>query len=208
MKIIKTETFSDTEVIPTTKRIITQKISSEDLEIGQYWAEISILDCYVSNTLTFDILEIGALKSSGELTKILTPPWSNAGETMLIRAYFTNTGEKRVSAQFKGTIILNGKIVELIESEEREVKLNTEEIFDFYFTPRNQGRYILTGRIFYDKKRTFEKSVIFNVAKKGISFMEILTYILYILTIIGIVILIYKIRKEREKIQNKLRRMG
>lgn len=204
-RIVKTQEFSTEEIMPTTSQMITNQISSNDLQIDQYWAEISILDCYASQVLTFDVLEVGALKSSGELSKILISPWHNVGETLEIKAYFSNTGEKRFDAQFKGTISLEGKIVDLLESELISVNIGDEETFLFYFTPKRQGKYIVTGRVFYDKKRTFERSAVFNVIGRDFSFLNLLVYLVYFVFLAGILILIFKIRKERKKIQSKWR---
>lgn len=204
-KIVKTEEFSDVEILPTTKEIIVSEISSQNLDIGQYWAEVSVIECYSSQILTFDVLEIGALKSFGELTKILVAPWHDVGDTLAIQIFFENTGEKRVDAQFKGTINLEGKIVNIAESELINVEIDEEEIFLFYFTPKRFGKYIITGRVFYDNKRTFEKSAVFNVRPERFSFLELISYAIYLAFLIGIIILIFKIRKERKKIKIKMK---
>lgn len=204
-RIIKTEEFSGDEILPTTSEKIINEISSNDLDIEQYWAEVSVIECYASRTLTFDVLEIGALKSSGELTKIIVTPWHDIGETLTIKAFFKNTGEKRVNAQFKGTINLDGKIAEIIESELINTEIDEEEEFLFYFTPKKSGKYIVTGRVFYDKKRTFEKSAVFNVRPKEFSLFRLLIYGIYFAFLAGIVILIFKIRRERKKIKETWR---
>ena len=56
ISILKTEDFSGKSILPTIKETLTFKISSNDLEIGQYWGDLSVLECLSSSLLTFDIL--------------------------------------------------------------------------------------------------------------------------------------------------------
>jgi hypothetical protein len=201
MRIVKTEEFIAKEILPTTTEKLSYEISSKDLEVEQYWAEVSVIECYSSSTLTFDVLDIGALKSSGELTKILVNLWYEKGDNVNAKVFFKNTGEKRVDAQFKGTVSLDGKIVEIVESDFISVEMGEEEVFELYLSPKKEGKYILTGRVFYDKKRTFEKSAIFNIVSKEKGVLKWVTTMIYLFFILGIILLIYKIRKIRNKMR-------
>jgi len=120
-----------------------------------------------------------------------------------------NIGEKSVYAQFKGEISLEDKIIELIQNDEKAlVPLGEETNFQFYFTPRKPGRYIVSGRVFYDSKRTYEKSAIINVKPRGLNLHSFIIPLIYTILIIAIIILLYKIRKERKSYQIKLRFLG
>ncbi len=207
IEIIKEIEFTGEEISPTTSKKININVDSSNMKIGQYWAEISSVDCYASQTLTFDILEEGALKASGILTKIITVPWVEKGDTTLIKAYFENNGEKTVNAVFKGEITLDGKIVQILQSESAYVGIGDTNEFDFYFTPNKQGKYIVSGRVFYSGKRTFEKSAIINVIEKGFKISNLKIPLIYLSLIIAIAFLIYKIRKERKKIERKIKRL-
>jgi len=142
-------------------------------------------------------VEEGALKAQGSLTKIITLPWVDKGDTTSIKAYFENTGEKTVQAMFKGEITQNGKIVQILESEKNSVSIGEINEFNFYFTPREVGKYIVTGRVFYDGKRTFEKSAVINVRDSGFKLSKLKMPAIYLVLIILIAFLLYKIRKER-----------
>lgn len=197
--IVKQVEFSEEMIIPTTEKEIIIPVSSSGLEIGQYWAEVTSVECYASETLTFDILEEGALKSQGTLLSIIAPPRIKVGDTVLIEATFENVGEKTVNARFKGAITLGSKIMQILESEGSLVNVGGKETFKFYFTPKSEGKYIVNGAVFYDSKRTFEKSAVINVEGTGIKWDKIKIYLIYIILIILIAYLAYKIKREKSR---------
>lgn len=208
ISIIKQVEFSNDMIIPTTEKEVVIPVSSSDLEIGQYWVEITSVECYASETLTFDILEEGALKAQGLLLSVTSPSWIKIGDTTLIEAVFENTGEKTVGARFKGEITLGNKIVQILESEISSVEIGDRETFKFYFTPKEEGRYIVNGVVFYDGKRTFEKSTVINVEKEGINWEKIKVYLIYLILIVAIAYLTYRIKKEKiieKRLGRKLR---
>ena len=207
IEMIKEEEFIGEEISPTTSKKIIWNMESDDLELGQYWAEVYSIDCYNSQTLTFDVLEEGALKASGILTKIIAPPWVEKDDTTAIKAYFENNGEKTVNAIFKGEITLNGKIVQILQSEPASISIGDTNEFNFYFTPGEVGKYIVTGRVFYDGKRSFEKSTIINVTDSGFKWSKLKMPAIYLVLLTAIAFLFYKIQKEREKYKKDLRRL-
>jgi hypothetical protein len=198
-KIVKQMEFSDEMIIPTTEKELTIKMDTSDLDIGQYWAEVTSVECYASETLTFDVLEVGALKAQGTLLSVTSPPWIKVGDTTLIEALFENNGEKTVSARFTGQITLGSKIVQLLESESSSVDIGKLQTFKFYFTPKKEGKYIVNGIVLYDGKRTFEKSTVINVERKGFSFNQLKMPLIYFILILAISFLAYKIKQEKKK---------
>jgi len=204
--IVKNFKSNKDEVTPTQKGKIIVRMPSDDLEIGQYWVDIEIPECSTKRTLTFDVLEEGALRARGVLEKIDVITWSNVDETIPITATFRNTGEKSLEAIFKGKAMQGNKIVQIFESDEKVfVPLDEKSDFQFYFTPKLPGRYIISGRIFYDGKRTYEKSAILNIRDKKNFLKSALKVLVYLILIIIILYLLYKIRNERRS-YNRLRR--
>jgi hypothetical protein len=208
ISVVKSIEYSEQEVIPTKKQETMITVPSNDLEIGQYWAEITSFDCGGSQTLTFDVLEIGALKAEGILSDIITETWMDVDETTDIKVLFKNTGEKAVNAMFRGKINRGEDIIDILESERTLVLIDESKDFIFYFTPREPGKYIVSGRVFYDSKRTYEKSSIINVRRKGLVFSSFLMPLIYLVLIILISLLLYKIRKEKKAYSNKLKKIG
>lgn len=203
LEIVKQETFVGDEIIPTTFQEVVFEVGSSGLDLGQYWVDFYAVDCYNQETLTFDILEVGALKASGILTKIITIPWVEKEDTTKIEVYFENNGEKSVRAQFKGEITENGRIIQILESQNSLVSIGDTKQFDFYFTPQKIGKYIVTGRVFYDGKRTFEKSAIINVRDTSFAWKKLMKSIIYLILIIGIAYLLYRISKEKKSLGGK-----
>ncbi|HOF44451.1 MAG TPA: hypothetical protein PKW70_03595 [Candidatus Pacearchaeota archaeon] len=202
-ELVKQVEFYEDMIIPTTEKELNIKVESSDMNLGQYWAEITSIECYATQTLTFDILEEGALKAQGNLLRISSPTWIKVDDTTIIEALFENTGEKNVNARFKGEITLGSRVIQILESELSSVSIGEIETFKFYFTPRKEGKYIVTGMVFYDGKRTFEKSTVINVEKKGFDIGVIRTILIYLILLIVIAYLAYKIKKEKRR--NNLR---
>ena len=200
-------TFNAGEILPTKEETIEYKISTNDLEINQYWLNLLVPDCFSEKTLTFDVLEEGAIRSQGELISITTPKQVKTGETIPIIASFRNTGEKQINAQFKGQITRQGRIVQIIESEILNVPINELESFTTYFTPKQEGRYVVTGRVFYDQKRTFERSASIEATRDRF-FNNHLTTIIYVILTIIVIITLYKIRIEKRKYLEKLNKIS
>jgi hypothetical protein len=205
LQVVKTELYQKQEIKPTKEDFVTFEINTADMEVGQYWIELSAIDCYANQLLTFDILEPGAYKSNGYIKSIIAPSWTDVKKTVNVSALFVNTGERTVNARFVGKIMLGERTIQKIESDPVSVQINEEFPFQIYFTPQTEGKYILSGRVFYDSKRTFEKSAIINVQSSGFDFVKMITYIIYGLLIAGIAYLIYRIRIERREIFSKFR---
>jgi hypothetical protein len=207
-EIVKSQEFSNQEILPTTKKDFQARMDSDDLNLGQYWAEISVIDCYSKETLTFDVLEPGALKAEGVLLSILTNKTAETGETVPVDVGFKNTGEKEVEAYFKGRASLGEKIVQILETDKINVPVDSIEHFTLFFTPEEPGRYIISGRVFYSSKKTFESSTVIDVFSTGFSLNRVFVPLAYTLLIVIIGILFFKIRKERKSYSNKLRMLG
>lgn len=202
--ILDSEQFLSDEIMPSTEKEVKFKFNSNDFDPGQYWSEVSVLDCSHSQILTFDILEPGSLSAKGVLLNILTKGVVNVGETSSIIVNFKNIGEKEVNAQFRGEVTKNGKIIDIFESEISKVPVSAVEEFNFYFTPKTEGKYIVSGRVYYDKKKTFEMSSSLEVVREGgISFV----WGVYLLFFLGIGFLFYRIRKEKKIYLDRLGRL-
>jgi len=202
ISILQSENFVGKSILPTVEDNFEFRIPSKDLDLGQYWSQISVLDCLQDFLLTFDVLEEGALKSSGVLLSILANKEVKKKETTPFEVNFKNVGEKEVVAQFKGRATYNGRIVQIFESEKMNVPIDTIEKFNFYFTPENSGKYVISGRVYYDGKQTFEGSTTIDVLGGG-NYVPLI-YGFFIL-LVGI--LFYKIRMEKKIYHQKLKRL-
>ncbi|GBE20028.1 hypothetical protein BMS3Abin17_00760 [archaeon BMS3Abin17] len=207
INIVKSVGMKSGEILPTREESRIFSVPTGDLEIGQYWGDVKVPDCFSSEILTFDILEEGALKAEGILLSIISKIWTDIDETIPIIATFKNIGEKEVDAQFKGKITNEGKIIQILESEKYSVPISEISNFSFFFTPRKAGKYIVSGRIFYDKKRTFESSTIINVNPEKFGIKQFFLTVIYIVLMAFMGYLIFKIRKEKKKYIKKIKRV-
>ena len=207
--MIKSSEFKGKEILPTREETVNFSISTNDLDIGQYWVEVKAADCYASEILTFDVLEPGTLKADGILLGIFSTPFAiEVGQTIPLSVQFKNIGEKDVNAQFRGRISNEGKVVQVLESEKLNAEINKATNFTFYFTPKKEGKYVASGRVFYDKKRTFESSTVINVIKTKFFSGNLGLTVLYLVIFAAIAFLFYKIRSEKKQYINKLRRIS
>lgn len=203
-KLVTTLEFrASKDVLPTMSERIEGSIEHE-LEPGQYWAIISSPVCEdTMSTLTFNILEKGGISEKGEIVRIENENRFKMDEVIPINVYFKNTGERTVSAQFKGVITKDGKIVDVINSETLDVDPDEVTIFEILYTPKELGQFLVNGRVYFNNKITFEKGSIFNVeegSSKEDSNNILLSVVLSIIVIfIGVMLFLILRKKKRRK---------
>jgi len=169
--ILKSVDYSEKLLLPTTKESILITIEN-DLPIGKYFGKVT---AYMNNNvimeklLGFEVLERGSLRIQGKLLKIeLNKIWVEVGEIVEVKAYFKNTGVLAAPAIFKGKATLDDSVVGIIESDEIEIPVGQTGELTTYFTPKESGRHIISGRVYFSKKVTHEKSSILNVMEAEI----------------------------------------
>ena len=202
-KLIMSDEFTGSEILPTTKEKITKTIPNS-LDVGQYWANADVDECGSSSLLTFSVVEKGGIVDKGTFEGITNKPWVYVDEPVEIKAVFKNQGPRTVYAKFKGDIKLDNKIVEVIETEEIDVLSQETADFITYFTPEKPGRYIISGRVIYNRKLSYEKASVMNVnypteLEKRIKLLPLIVYIIIIVTIIFLARNIIKTKRKRYK---------
>lgn len=191
-KIIQTSNLSTEEIFPTTRQKFTFELNTEELSIDQYWLDVGVPKCSYSSVKTFDILEEGTLSAKGVILEIISERNAVVGEIIPINVGFKNIGEKSVTAKFLGEISRDGKVVKILESDEIEVQKSNVEEFKLYFTPESRGNYTISGRVYYEGKRTYEKSLKISASSKSSS-----KGIVYSILTIVMIALIYGIYREK-----------
>jgi hypothetical protein len=203
-RIVMTKTFFGEEILPTRSKELVKEIDNS-LPLGQYFSDITIKDCQIFGSTTFDVLEKGAVADSGVLMGIKANDFGYSNEPMIIAPIFRNTGNRKVVAQFKGEIrnLKNNKIVMALESDKLEVVPSETAELRMFYTPGDIGDYQISGRVVYNNKITFDESskiikVIKGQGKKGISWIFFI--MLYLVIGLLILILIGKIKKAKKKV--------
>lgn len=165
--LLKKESFTFGETLPTTERTYVQNVSSKGLAEGQYWANVSVFaagNLVGSDLKTFDIVKKGSLARMGELLHVsVNAPWASAGDVVRIDPVFKNTGQVPVSAKFKGEVSVDGMLLDTLESDEIEVQPGASANLTVYYTLKRQGRYTVSGAAYYSGKMTYEKGTVINV---------------------------------------------
>jgi hypothetical protein len=199
------EFTSTTQVLPTTTTTINQLINHQ-LDIGQYWAAVSIPFCKESKLLTFDIVERGMVSDRGELVRIEAPSKAVQDEIVAIKAVFRNSGQRLVSAKFKGTIERDNKIVKVIDTDFVDVEPRQVVGIEDFFQPDKTGEYVIKGRVLYNNKLTYEQDAVLEVVSGGPTgmvtgqdYFSLTTANLVIVVIIIALIILIIYRKRRRK---------
>jgi hypothetical protein len=205
-KLIQTLRFTSNEsVLPTVQKSIFASLR-HNLPIGQYWVKIRTPICGEgeSGFLTVSVIERGGVSDKGELVGIQNSPWVKVGEIVPIDALFQNLGSRVVSAKFKGTINSGDEIFKIIDTDPVDVMPGETARLRTYFNPDQEGQYMVTGRVLYNKKLTFEKSSVINVKPAGgsISLGSGSTHLILIILVVIILILFVLIFRKRKKKKN------
>lgn len=204
-EIIETFRFTINEsILPTVQQRIFHSFNHE-LDIGQYWVRISTPLCGKGSTgfLTVSVIERGGVSDKGELIRIRNEPWAKTGDIVPIDAVFKNLGSRVVSAKFKGSITSGEEIFKIIDTDSLDVFPGETVELRTFFNPVQEGQYIVTGRVLYNKKLTFEKGSVLNVNPsgkapdegKGLSFGWSAALIILIIIIIILLILVMRRKK-------------
>jgi hypothetical protein len=189
--------FNNKEVLPTINQAFFNTFTS-DLRIGQYWAYVTVKPCGSTALTTFNVYEKGTIVDSGELIRIDNQAWAKIGDIVPINAMFKNTGGRTVSAKFKGVITSDNRIVETLDSEFYDIAPGETGNIQVYFTPEKLGQYIISGRVLYNNKLSFEKSTVLNV-NEGVEKSSSTWIYILVLIVIVIIILLLLINIRRKK---------
>jgi hypothetical protein len=168
--VITSVDYEDTTILPTSTETILITIPTDDFDLGQYWARVTAyLDGQEvkEETLTFDLLERGALRVKGELKSVTAGAWTTVGDLVIINASFSNTGEMITLAKAKFEIYSeDGALKDVFDSEEIQVGIGETTGLTAYYRPQVEGRYDIYGVVYYSKKISDKKSTVLNVQPK------------------------------------------
>jgi hypothetical protein len=110
-----------------------------------------------------------------------------------------------VSAKFKGTINSGDEIFKIIDTDSVDVAPGEITKIRTYFNPLQEGQYMVTGRVLYNKKLTFEKSSVINVNPYGkpaggaVGVGSVILLMVIIIIILLLIILIVKRGRKKQK---------
>ena len=207
---IQSFSSSDKAVKPHAMEEISVEWDTKGQAVGDYLADVAIsLDGNVlyEREIPFKILERGALTRKGILSGLSYEGEPAIGEMIKVIATFENTGKIETKAKFIGEVHRDGKLVDVIESEELEVPVRKTSTLTSYFKLDKPGNYKISGYAIYEGKKTDTKEILLKVpGEEGEEENVTLTPITPIVIGIGVVgvlpvILIVVLLRKRNKIK-------
>ncbi len=204
-KVLDYEYTHNTDILPTRSLDVEGNLNLE-LDPGQYWARITEPVCGQSSMITFSVLERGGISDVGEFIRINNEPWAETGEIIPVTASFRNRGERTVSAQFKGIVSKDGRIVEVLESAVIDVPPGELTDLEMFFSTDDPGQYKISGRVHYNQKITFERGSIVNVNpsaggdEEGFDLILLLFVFVLLASFVLVVLIVTKKTKSNSRI--------
>ena len=164
--ILSEEVYSDTEIKPDNTDTIIIEHDTEGLEVGEYFAEITVTlneAVLAQENIPFEILEHGTLSRQGVLSKLDIEGDTLVNRVVKIHADFKNTGMIDSKAKFIGEIYLENNQIDIVESEELNVPVGETDTLISYLKIEESGNYIIKGKVFYEGKTTEVEELSFKV---------------------------------------------
>ncbi len=193
---------SPRDILPTLSDQITARLNNT-LKVGQYWVDASSPVCNSNSLLTFSVLEKGGISDVGDFVRLQNDAWALTGDIVPINASFRNRGTRIVSAQFKGIVTKDGKIVKTIASDILDVNPGELMQLQSFFTPNIFGQYRISGRVYYNNKITYEKASILNVnpgtSAESNLWVVYKYYVILLLFIVIIIVLLFLIIRRKKR---------
>lgn len=167
--IINSFSHETTSVKPgSTQPIIAEWMTTAANIPADYTANIDVLlsgSIIKSDDLSFQILPVGTLTKSGNLTNIYVDGEPAVGNIVKVRAYFTNTGQIETQAKFSAEVYQDNKLIDTISSDELTAPKNEETVLISYLKITEPGDYLIKGKVIYSGKETPVEEVSLKVGK-------------------------------------------
>lgn len=167
--IINSFSHETTSVKPgITQPIIAEWMTTAANIPADYTAKVDVLlngNIIKSDELSFQILPVGTLTKSGNLTDIYVEGEPAVGNIVTIRAYFTNTGQVETQTKFSAEVYRDNKLIDTISSDELTAPKHQETVLISYLKITEPGDYLIKGKVIYSGKETPIKEISLNVGK-------------------------------------------
>jgi len=135
-------------------------------EPGNYTASVVVSlgdQVLARQDVPFSILPTGALTRKGVLKSLFIEGEPQVNYVLKVLAAFENTGTIDARAKFNGEIYHNGKLVDVVEGDEKLVGVGEESQLHAYYKIAMAGAYTIQGVVIYEGKETDAKEISFTV---------------------------------------------
>ena len=155
------QNYSDSEVQPSTTRVIQVTLQNKTFEPGLYWVDVS-WDLGGSQSISIEVLEKGALALYGKISDFeLDKKTVQEDDTIRLDASFVNAGVEYIDKAILNVEVYSRsdttskiELKEVVESEPYSIPKNMEIELTAYYTPSKSGKYLIKGYIQYSGKKT------------------------------------------------------
>lgn len=162
--ILETNTITEFSEIPPfeQKAFPVFTVKPTLLAPGTYYVGVKIYSA--ENLLREAIMpvtihEVGTM-NKGELSAFyLVEQPSKANQRLSVKEVFKNIGSEKISAKGMIDVWRNGKFVESVQSEWKEVPVGDSVEFELGYTPKRYGNYIIRGYADHNGVKTAEKEI-------------------------------------------------
>jgi len=171
-KLLASVSKQDSEILPTHSATILMQLPTEDLPQGDYSLKISVSlggQQIYGRALRQEILEVGALSRRGQIVELKVPPWAELGSYAKIEVLFRNLGTLGSTAKLSGEILVDGKPIAPISSEEVDVLPGQQVALATLYKPGQPGRHTVHAAVLFGGKLTEYTDGVINVNGTGAS---------------------------------------
>lgn len=169
-RILKSVSKQNVEILPTRSVSVLMQLPTEDLPQGEYALKISVSlerKQIYSRTLRQKILETGSLSRRGQVLELKVPPWAELGNYARVEAVFRNLGTLASTAKLSGEILVDGKAVAPLSSEEVDVLPGQQVTLTTLYKPERPGRHVVHAAVLFGGKLTDYSDGVINVNSNG-----------------------------------------
>ncbi len=155
------------------------------------------------DTSPFNVFSPGTLNQSGELVDVSTnKKVYKAGEQIVVKGLFKNTGDVTVQGQLETTVYKDGSLVNLEVSRTLNIDRRQETEFQQFLKLAEPGEYQLEVAATFGNRKTPAHTLTITVESAGVGTVvsTFISIALIVLLVIGIFIfLFFFIRREKKK---------
>ena len=173
--LIDSFVHDETGIKPAQEGTITVLWNTTGRDTGDYVANVAVSlgeELLSAKDLPFKVLPFGTLTRRGVLHSLTIEGEPLVNIVIKLVANFENTGQIDTMAKFKGEIYHEGKLLDVMESDEMFVEVGEADKLADYYKITEAGSYAIKGCVFYAGKETAEKEVSFDVPEPEVEISE------------------------------------
>lgn len=175
-------------------------------EEGTYTGEVTIGipgRASIKKEITFTVQSQRYFSRSGNLESFFLNTTPEKNKPLKITGVFANNGTLPVDAKLIAEVYHEGKLEKVVESEKSIVDQTETKDLAAYFTPTENKKYTITGKVVYAGKETSKKYITVDVFSPIVFFqsgtMTVILIAIFLVCITGLGYIGWKWKKEKQE---------